>query len=181
MNTRLLSVAGALTFDLPGGQDERGQGVELFRANRVTEALGRRFIPVQTSLLHNRVGTLRGLHLAAGLRQGKLITCVSGKIWDVLVDLRPNSPTAGMYAGVELSGACPESLYCPPGVAHGFLSLTPGSIVTLTVDVPFVEAPEKTIDAFDPDLGIPWPLSKSECIRSERDRSAPTLKRADVV
>ena len=181
MTTRLLDVAGALVFDLPGGEDKRGRGVELFREDRVTEALGRNFVPVQTSLLHNNEGTLRGLHLAAGLRQGKLITGVAGQIWDVLFDFRPGSPTRGLYAGVELSGAHPESIYCPPGVAHGFVSLASNSIVTLTVDVLFSGVPEYAIEAFDSELGIPWPVPESACVRSDRDMSAPAFRHAGVV
>lgn len=175
MTTRELGIVDALVISLPGGEDERGKGIEFFRQDRVSDALGYEFTPVQIALLQNNRGALRGLHLASGVRQGKLITCVTGRIWDVLVDLRPVSPTRGHYAAVELSGARSESVYCPPGVAHGFVTLNPDSIVTLTVDVPFADVAERSIDAFDPDLAIPWPLVEEECIRSERDQSAPPL------
>ncbi|MBB1017374.1 dTDP-4-keto-6-deoxy-D-glucose epimerase [Dietzia sp. DQ11-71] len=116
------------------------------------------------------------MHLAEGLRQSKLITCITGKIRDVLVDLRPDSLSFGRAEIVDISGESPATVFCPPGVAHGFIALDPGSIVTLAVDVPFSEVTEQAIDAFDPDLGIDWLMPKEDCVRSERDQSAPQLR-----
>ena len=177
MNYRPLEIAGAFAVALPGGSDERGRGIELFHGGRWEGLIGHEFVVSQTSLLHNNEGTLRGLHLAEGGLQSKLITCVSGQIWDVLVDLRPGSQTHGVHAVVEMSGTDPTTVFCPPGVAHGFVSMSNDAIVTLTVNVPFAVVPERAIAAFDPELGIPWPVSEAECVRSERDQNALPLNR----
>lgn len=172
MNHRPLEIAGAFAVSLPTGLDERGRGVELFHVGRWEDLIGREFGVAQTSLLHNNKGTLRGLHLAEGGLQSKLITCVSGQIWDVLVDFRPDSPSHGIHAVIEMSGTDPTSVFCPPGVAHGFVCMSNDALVTLTVDVPFESVPERAIAAFDPELGISWPVSEADCVRSERDRNA---------
>lgn len=175
MSVQTLGIPGAHLLELPRGEDLRGSGIELFRQERFVCDLGRTFIGVQTSLLVNNNGTLRGLHLAEGLRQSKLITCIRGRIRDVLVDLRPTSQAFGKAITVDLCGDSPATVVCPPGVAHGFVSLEADSMVTLTVDVAFADVAEQTIDAFDPDLDIDWSISQDECVRSKRDRSAPRL------
>lgn len=174
-----LGIPGAFLIKLPKSEDLRGAGLGLFRQDAVSSIAGVSFVAAQSSMLRNHFGTLRGLHLAQHSQQTKVVTCVNGRIRDALVDCRSDSPTFGRSVVVDCLGSSPSAVICPPGVAHGFVSLEPDSIVILTVDVYFDSVPEKVVNAFDTDLGIDWLIPENECIRSERDRSAPAYQDVD--
>jgi dTDP-4-dehydrorhamnose 3,5-epimerase len=106
-----------------------------------------------------------------GYREDKLIRCVRGSIWDILVDLRPGSPTYLQSNVAELSAKNGEMLYAPTGVFHGFQTLVEGAEVFYLMSDSYV--PEAGVAWDDPKLGIPWPLSNP--IVSERDRGHPRL------
>ncbi|ACV06860.1 dTDP-4-dehydrorhamnose 3,5-epimerase [Kytococcus sedentarius] len=134
-----------------------------------------RFTLDQVSVLTNRRGALRGFHVAEHPGHTKLITCAAGAVWDVLIDLRQDSPTFRGVAEVHVEGSDPTAVLCPAGVAHGFLSLTEGSVVLIGVDDNFAGVTEHGFDALDPALGVRWPLPDDDFIRSARDASAPPL------
>jgi dTDP-4-dehydrorhamnose 3,5-epimerase len=106
--------------------------------------------------------------------QGKWITCVSGAIWDVIVDIRPESPTFKNWIGIELSGASGDSLCIAGGLGHGFISLLDNSTVAYLLTSPYSPKNEFEISPLDPGLKISWPLAN--LILSDKDRSAPTLE-----
>jgi dTDP-4-dehydrorhamnose 3,5-epimerase len=124
-------------------------------------------------------GTVRGLHyqLPPGA-EAKLIRCVSGAIFDVVVDLRPGSSTFGRWAGRELTAEDGHAVYVPPGCAHGYQALTPGARALYHASSAYAPELERGIDHADPDLGIAWPLPPVNL--SEKDRSLPGLGDAEL-
>jgi dTDP-4-dehydrorhamnose 3,5-epimerase len=131
----------------------------------------------QASISFNRrAGTLRGVHLQRPPHaEAKLVRVTAGAIFDVIVDLRARSPTFGLWEGFELSAANRRQLYIPPGVGHGFQTLTDD--VEITYNIATRHAPE-TQDGVvwnDADLGVAWP-DPDGAIVSERDRHLPTLR-----
>ncbi|MBU6429824.1 MAG: dTDP-4-dehydrorhamnose 3,5-epimerase, partial [Cyanobacteria bacterium REEB65] len=100
-------------------EDGRGHFFESYRQSEFHDAIGQVF--VQDNQSFSRLGTIRGLHFQRGkAAQGKLVRCLAGEIWDVAVDIRPQSPTFGQWATSVLSGENRQMLYIPPGFAHGF-------------------------------------------------------------
>jgi dTDP-4-dehydrorhamnose 3,5-epimerase len=115
---------------------------------------------------------LRGLHYQRAPWQGKLVGVVRGRIWDVAVDVRPESPSFGRAVWTELNDADERLIWLPPGLAHGFCVLgdEPADVL-YKVDVPYDAAREGGIFWADPELAIPWPIA--DPIVSERDRALP--------
>ena len=154
--------------------DDRGFFSELFREDLFTEA-GIKFRPVQINLSYSRKGVIRGLHFQRKpFTQAKLIYCPKGKIYDVIVDLRPNSPTFKKWYGVLLSPDNLNALFVPRGFAHGFASLEEGSQVLYATDNVYSKDHDGGIRWNDPDLGIVWPFK--DPILSEKDKKLPFLK-----
>ncbi|MEU3501996.1 dTDP-4-dehydrorhamnose 3,5-epimerase, partial [Streptomyces hundungensis] len=124
----------------------------------------------------------RGTHpicgeiLTGGAGEAKLVRCSHGRIFDVVVDLRPDSPTHRGVASFELSGETQVTLYIPAGCAHGFQALTDTADTSYRIDRPHDPAEDVTIAFDDPELAIPWPLPVTSM--SQRDREAPTLDEA---
>ena len=122
------------------------------------------------------VGTIRGMHFQVEpFAEEKLVTCAQGRIFDVAVDLRPNSETFGMWASFELSATNALQLYLPKGLAHGFQTLEANSIVHYTLSSPYSREFSFAIDPFG-DLGIDWPLVASSI--SLRDRGGISFSSA---
>lgn len=121
-------------------------------------------------------GTLRGLHYQRDPHQEmKLVTCVRGRVWDVVLDVRPESPSFLAWFAAELSAANREAMLIPAGFAHGFQALCDDVELLYCHSEPHVPASEAGIDALDPRLAIPWPLPVA--LRSERDAAlAPALQ-----
>ena len=134
---------------------------------------------VQCSLSFNEVrGTLRGLHYqSAPHLEGKTVRCREGAIYDVIVDLRRDSPTRHRWFGVELRGERGSALYVPPGCAHGFLTLEDRAAVDYFIDTDYVPAAARGIRYDDPTLAITWPFAPVRI--SERDRTFPTLREVE--
>ena len=123
-----------------------------------------------------RKGTLRGLHYqAAPHEEVKLVRCARGAIWDVAVDLRPDSPTYLAWYGVELTAGNRAALYIPEGCAHGQLTLTDDSEVFYQMSVPFEPSAARGVRWDDPAFGIRWPAEVR--VINQRDRSYPDLAR----
>jgi dTDP-4-dehydrorhamnose 3,5-epimerase len=130
----------------------------------------------QDSLSRSRKGVVRGMHLRGGAGEAKLVRCSHGAIFDVVVDLRPDSPTFRNVKTFELSGETQISVYIPAGCAHGFQSLTDISDVSYRIDRPHDPSEDITISYKDPELDISWPLSVT--MVSDRDERAPSLGEA---
>ena len=153
--------------------DSRGWFTELHN-EAALDAAGFHVRFVQDNLSFSAPGVLRGLHFQRDPAQGKLVTCLSGRIYDVAADIRPTSPTFGRHVAVELTADGGESLWIPAGFAHGFLVLGgEPALVTYKVDQHRSVAGEQGIIWNDPTLGIPWPIATPHL--SDRDRSMPTL------
>ncbi|CAM5602100.1 dTDP-4-dehydrorhamnose 3,5-epimerase family protein [Kitasatospora aureofaciens] len=174
--TGVPAIAGAYLFEPTPYADERGFFCRTFDAD-VLRSVG--LDPnafVQHSLSRSVRGVLRGLHLRSGAGEAKLVRCSYGRVFDVVVDLRPDSPTYRGRAFFELSGDTQASVYVPAGCAHGFQALTGTADVSYRIDRPHDPAEDVTIAFDDPELAIPWPLPATSM--SERDRKAPSLAEA---
>jgi len=126
----------------------------------------------------SKKNVLRGLHYQAGkASQAKLVRCVEGEIYDVIVDLRKSSETYGKWASVLLSGKNMLCLFVPKGFAHGYLSLSDASRVMYKVDAPYSPANETGIRFDDADLKIGWPAK--DAILSKKDRLLPNFKECE--
>jgi dTDP-4-dehydrorhamnose 3,5-epimerase len=166
-------IAGALLFTPTPHVDERGFFSRTFDAQIAREAGIDPCAFSQDSLSRSARGVLRGLHLRRGDGEAKLVRCSYGAIFDVVVDLRPGSPTYRNWESFELRDVDQVSLYIPAGCAHGFQALTDPADVAYRIDRPHDPAEDVTIAFSDPELAIPWPLPV--VATSQRDRLAPTL------
>ena len=119
---------------------------------------------------------IRGLHFQLNNPQAKLVCAVKGKVWDVIVDLRQNSPTYKQWLGVELSAENHMALYVPRGFAHGFLSLEDDSIMLYQCDGAYDKASDTGIIFNDPEIGIEWPVDTAATIHSSRDMNLMSFK-----
>jgi dTDP-4-dehydrorhamnose 3,5-epimerase len=156
--------------------DERGFFVETFRADVAVE----HGIPtdfVQDNHSRSRQGTLRGIHFQTHPGQGKLVRVARGRVFDVAVDLRRDSPTFGQWEGVELDDTSGRMLFIPVGFGHGFLVLSEVADFVYKCTNYYDPATEAGIRFDDPAVGVEWPAGV-ELLYSERDATAPSL--ADV-
>jgi dTDP-4-dehydrorhamnose 3,5-epimerase len=153
--------------------DSRGWFTELHN-EAILQAAGFNVQFVQDNLSRSAPGVLRGLHFQRDPEQGKLVTCLVGRIYDVAADIRPASPTFGQHVAVELMADGGESLWIPPGFAHGFMVLgSEPALVTYKVDQHRSATGERGILWNDPTLAIAWPSSTPHL--SDRDQVMPTL------
>jgi dTDP-4-dehydrorhamnose 3,5-epimerase len=152
--------------------DSRGFLVETYRADLWREiGVGVDF--VQHNHSRSVKGTLRGMHFQRSPGQAKLVRCPRGRIFDVAVDLRRDSPTFGEWEGHELDDRSHRQLFVPVGFAHGFCVLSEEADVAYHLSSYYDPSTEAGIAWDDPDVGIEWPLP--EPLLSERDRGAPRL------
>ena len=166
-------VAGALLFQPTPHVDERGFFSRTFDADVAREAGLDPCAFVQDSLSRSARGVVRGLHLRGGAGEAKLVRCSYGAIFDVIVDLRPASPTYRNWESFDLRDTGQVSLYIPAGCAHGFQALTEPADVSYRIDRAHDPAEDISIIFNDPDLAIPWPLPVTAM--SPRDRAALPL------
>lgn len=169
-------IDGALLFTPIPHADERGFFCRTFDAGIVRAAGIDPFGFAQDSLSRSRRGVVRGLHLRRGAGEAKLVRCSYGAIFDVIVDLRPQSPTFRNWESFELRGDDQVSLYVPAGCAHGFQALTEPADVSYRIDRAHDPAEDVAIAYDDPDLAIPWPLPVS--LMSSRDKDAAPIAAA---
>lgn len=153
--------------------DERGFFVETFRASTLPE-LGLTDAFVQDNHSRSRQGTLRGMHFQTAPGQAKLVRAARGRILDVAVDIRRDSPTFGKWEGIELDDESQRQVFVPAGFAHGFCVLSEVADVVYKCSSYFDPATESGFAYDDPDVGIEWPEA-AELTVSERDRNAPRL------
>jgi dTDP-4-dehydrorhamnose 3,5-epimerase len=169
------AVAGSFLIELEPISDERGFFARAwceddFRAQGVDVRC------VQVNVSYNRLkGTIRGLHWqVAPFDETKLVRCTAGSVLDVLVDVRPGSPTYLRWQGVTLSATRRNMLFLPAGCAHGYEALEDGSEVSYQVSHRYVSGAERGLRWDDPAIGIEWPIT-DEVIVSAKDREWPLL------
>jgi dTDP-4-dehydrorhamnose 3,5-epimerase len=169
-------IAGALLFRPTPHVDQRGFFCRTFDADIMRAAgIDPAAFP-QDSLSRSARGVVRGLHVRRGEGEAKLVRCSYGAIFDVIVDLRPSSPTHRNWESFELRDDEQVSLYVPAGCAHGFQALTEPADVSYRIDRAHDPAEDVSIAFDDPELAIPWPLPVTTM--SQRDRRAPPLAAA---
>lgn len=169
-------ISGALLFQPEPHVDERGFFSRTFDADVVRAAGIDPAAFAQDSVSRSVKGVIRGMHLRSGHGESKLVRCSYGAVFDVVVDLRPGSPTFGNWESFELRDNEQATLYVPAGCAHGFQALTDPADVSYRIDRPHDPSEDVSIAFDDPELAIPWPLPVS--IMSTRDREAPSLAKA---
>ncbi len=159
--------------------DARGYFMETFRHSEFTEKIG--IIDfVQDNESASTYGVVRGLHFQdIPHSQSKLVRCVSGKVLDVAVDLRSDSPTFGQHVAVTLDSILGTQLFIPRGFAHGYSVLSDQAVFQYKCDAYYHPESEGGIDPFDPALGIDWGIDPAHAIVSEKDSSRPRL--ADII
>jgi len=174
--TAVERVDGALLFQPVPQVDERGFFSRTFDAQVARSAGIDPAAFAQDSLSRSVRGVVRGLHVRRGAGESKLVRCSYGAIYDVIVDLRPGSPTYLNCASFELRDSDQTSLYIPSGCAHGFQARTDPADVSYRIDRPHDPSEDISIAFDDPELAIPWPLPVT--LMSGRDRAAQSLAAA---
>jgi dTDP-4-dehydrorhamnose 3,5-epimerase len=164
-------LAGVVVIEPKVFGDERGFFMETWQAQRFAEA-GIDVVFDQDNHSRSARGVLRGLHYQLPNPQGKLARVVAGAVFDVVADLRRSSPTFGRWFGVELSAENRRILWAPPGVGHGFLTLSETADFLYKCSGLYSPADERAVRWDDPGLAIDWPLAAGE---------APTLSAKDAV
>ena len=178
MQTRPLSIDGVWEFTPKLRPDDRGVFLESFKGSVLEEAIGHEFTLQQMNISVSRVGTVRGVHFAlVPPGQAKYVQCFSGRILDVVVDIRVGSPTFGQWDAVELDDENRRGLYIAEGLGHAFCALSDSATVGYLCSTPYSPGREFGIHPLDPALGLPWP-SGAESVLSEKDAAAPTLAEA---
>ena len=169
---------GVVTIQPRRFPDERGWFQEAYKESDFQKAgLPTKFL--QDNLSRSSRGTLRGLHFQRGVHaQGKLVQVLAGAVWDVAVDLRPDSPSFGRWFGVELSAENYKLFYIPPGFGHGFVTLQDNTLFSYKCTAEYNKAAEGGVLWNDPDLAIDWPLT--DVLVSPKDAALPSLKAAEL-
>jgi dTDP-4-dehydrorhamnose 3,5-epimerase len=172
-------LAGAWFVDLELHEDDRGFFARTWCVDEVA-AQGLETTIAQWSISFNTGrGTLRGMHWQEPPHaETKLVRCVRGAIYDVIVDLRPDSPTYRRWLGAELDEVNRRSLYIPEGFAHGFQTLSEGAEVLYGISERYAPESARGFRWDDPAVGIEWPPAAGERVISERDLSWPDLDAA---
>ena len=173
-------LAGAFIIDVEYFADARGGFARTFCRDEFTRA-GLPATMVQTATSFNaKAGTLRGLHFQLPPHsQAKLVRATAGAMYDVIVDVRPESPTYRRHVAVELSAKNRRMLFIPKQFAHGFLTLVDETEIEYQFDEPYAPGSEGGIHFADPDLGIKWPRPV-EAI-ADRDAALPSLSQLAAV
>ena len=158
-------------------EDNRGYFYEKFNEKEFEELTGMNGHFVQDNISKSSYGVLRGLHLQKGKKaQAKLVSCLEGKVWDIAVDLREDSPTFGKWFGVELTDENKLQFYIPRGFAHGFVVLSEIAVFSYKCDNFYCKEAEGGVIWNDENLQIDWKIPISEVILSEKDKVQPTFQ-----
>ena len=176
MQIRQLDIAGAWEITPQLHADARGLFFEWLTDRGFTSFAGHRLDVRQANCSVSAAGVLRGLHFAQmPPSQAKYVTCLSGSVFDVIVDIRVGSPTFGHWDSVLLDDRDHRSVYLSEGLAHGFVALQDNSTVMYLCSAEYNPQREHTIAATDPALAIDWP-TEHNLVLSDRDAAAPTLE-----
>jgi dTDP-4-dehydrorhamnose 3,5-epimerase len=173
MEITAFSIAGPLLITPRVYEDERGCFIETFQAERYAQHIPEHF--VQDNLSKSKKGVLRGLHFQSPpFAQGKLVQVMKGRVLDVAVDIRSESPTYGQHVLVELDANKMQQFYVPPGFAHGFIALEEDTLFAYKCTALYSPTHEKTLLWNDTDLNIAWP--SLEVIVNQKDMQGTALK-----
>lgn len=184
MEVTALEIEGSFVFTPVIHGDDRGSFLEWFRADVFEEAVGHPFTLAQANSSLSATGTLRGIHFAElPPSQAKYVTCTSGAVFDVVVDIRVGSPTYGKWEGVRLDAETRKVIYIGEGLGHAFMALEDGSVVNYLCSAPYAPGREHGINPFDPAIGIDWPTTRAdgtalEPLLSPKDAEAQSLDEA---
>ena len=171
-----LSIEGAWLFESPTHGDDRGYFREWFKSSVINETLGREFNVSQSNVSRSKKGVVRGIHFSmAPGGQAKWVTCANGSLWDVIVDIRPKSPTFKRWEAIELRAEEGKSLLISEGLGHAFLSLEDDTVISYLLTTPYSPKDEFAINPQDPEIGIKWP--DIQLIFSDKDATAPSLRK----
>ena len=177
MEIRETNLQGCLVVKPDVYEDERGYFFESFNKQRFEEHTGIDVDFVQDNQSKSSKGVLRGLHFQTGeYAQAKLVRVLQGSVFDVCVDLRPDSPSFKKWFGIVLNAETKEQLFIPKGFAHGFLVLEDETVFSYKCDNYYNKESESGIIYNDPTFGIEWNYPEEQLILSERDRNLPTFK-----
>lgn len=173
------AIEGVYVIEPKVFEDARGYFFEAWKQGEFVANIGKVDF-VQDNESKSSFGVLRGLHYQRGeFSQAKLVRVISGRVLDVAVDLRRNSPTFGQHVMVELSGENKRQFFIPRGFAHGFLVLSDEAIFTYKVDNVYVPQAEASILWNDEQLSIDWPLGEDQLLLSEKDKKAKPFSEAE--
>ena len=174
-----LEIGDAWICTSPVWSDDRGSFREWFKSEELISITHSTFEVAQANISVSNKGVMRGIHYSlAPAGQAKWVTCVSGAIIDVIVDIRPTSPTFGKYKLVDLKGGDGRAVLIGNGLGHGFISLEDNSTVSYLLSSPYSPSEEYEINPMDPAIGIDWNLNLvggAGVILSSKDANAPTL------
>jgi dTDP-4-dehydrorhamnose 3,5-epimerase len=176
-----LGIDGAWVYAPQVHRDDRGHFVEAFRGDEFAAALGHRLDVAQVNCSVSRRGVIRGIHFSdVPPGQAKYVSCVSGAILDVIVDLRVGSPTFGAWEAVRLDDADRRAVFLSEGLGHAFMALTDQATAMYLCSTPYSPGREHGLHPLDPALGIAWPLDGAggTPVLSDKDATAPTLEAA---
>jgi dTDP-4-dehydrorhamnose 3,5-epimerase len=174
MKFKQLGLAGAYTIEMERLGDDRGFFARSFCADEFAAHGLPASMPQSSVSFNSRRGTLRGLHFQAEPHaEDKLVRCTAGALFDVIVDLRPGSPTGRRWIGVELSAQNRFALFVPKGFAHGFLTLEDATEVLYMMSVPYAPEFARGVRWNDASLAIDWPFEPQHI--TERDAAYPPL------
>ncbi|GAA4397397.1 dTDP-4-dehydrorhamnose 3,5-epimerase [Tsukamurella soli] len=181
LSARELSIPGAWEFTPQQFGDDRGRFLEWFKASEFEAAVGTPLSLLQANCSVSAAGVLRGIHYTDDPPgQAKYVTCVRGAFLDVIVDLRPSSPTFRRWDSVLLDDVDRRAVYLSAGLGHAILSLEDDSTVMYLCSLEYTPELDHDLDAFDPTLGIDWPTTGRDgsaltYVRSGKDAAAPSF------
>lgn len=176
MKVKKTKLDGVLIIEPEVFDDERGYFYEAFNREEFAEVanVDMNFVQINRSMSNKNV--LRGFHMQAEpFEQAKIVSVIAGAIFDVVVDVRPDSHQFGQWFGMVLDHVARQSLYAPKGFAHGFLSLADDTIVEYAVDAPYAAAHQKCLAYNDATAAVDWPID-GDVVLNERDRQGATLQ-----
>jgi dTDP-4-dehydrorhamnose 3,5-epimerase len=177
MNPVSTPLPGVILIELDAFRDARGYFLETYHLEKYRQA-GMPDHFVQDNFSYSSQGTLRGLHAQLRKPQAKLVRVISGEIWDVVVDIRPDSPTYRKWFGVNLSAQRPMQVYVPVGFAHGFCVLSETAEVEYKCSDFYDPSSELHLLWNDPDFQIQWPIKNPNL--STKDSDGKTLREVEV-
>lgn len=179
MQIEQLPIEGAYVFTPKQHGDARGLFFEWFKSSEFAESVGHPLTLAQANCSVSSKGTLRGIHYAdVPPGQAKYVTCLSGAVLDIIVDIRVGSPTFGQWEAVELNTESRRLVYLSEGLGHGFVALQDNSTVVYLCSTIYNPAAEHEIDPFDRTIGIDWGISREQASLSAKDAVAPSLRSA---
>ncbi|MDD3042314.1 MAG: dTDP-4-dehydrorhamnose 3,5-epimerase [Methanosarcinaceae archaeon] len=161
--------------------DGRGYFLETYNEKRLKILIGKKYDFVQENESESSYGVIRGLHYQLEpYSQAKMVRVISGKVYDVALDLRAKSPTFGEWLGVELSSENKKQVLIPKGFAHGFSVLSETAIFAYKCDEYYHPEAERGIIYNDPALAVDWKIKEEDMALSKKDKLLPEMKKAEM-